>query len=113
MSVSPLSKPLIRAPMTMTTITPIATPRMVSAARALWARSDARAMPALSSMGVMLLLPQRDDGVEPRRPAGGIDAGQHADAAAQHDAEQDRERRDGGGERRRDVEQNREHDARG
>jgi len=48
MSDSPLLKPAIRAPMTMTTITPIATPRMVRAARTLCARSEASAIPTPS-----------------------------------------------------------------
>src|SRR6266704_1742922 len=49
MSEMPLLKPLISAPITMTTVTPIATPRIVSAARILCARSDARAMPTPSN----------------------------------------------------------------
>ena len=53
MSEMPLLKPLIIAPMTMTTVTPMATPRMVSAARILWARSDVRAMPTPSNSPVM------------------------------------------------------------
>src|SRR5207237_553716 len=48
MSEIPLLNPLISAPMTMTTVTPMATPRIVRAARILWARSDARAMPTPS-----------------------------------------------------------------
>src|SRR3989475_7852507 len=52
MSATPLLKPLTIAPITITTITPIATPRIVSAARALWARSDSSAMPTPSSSGV-------------------------------------------------------------
>src|SRR5206468_7828370 len=112
MSEMPLLNPLINAPMTITTTTPIATPRIVRAARILWARSDARAMPTPSSMGVMggrgLLLPQRRDRVEPRRPAGGVDAGDDADPASDHHAEHDRGWRDGGPPRRHRVEQDRQ-----
>src|SRR3989442_1043330 len=52
MSLTPLLKPLISAPITITTITPIATPRIVSAARTLLARSESSAMPTPSSRGV-------------------------------------------------------------
>src|SRR5213596_563002 len=48
----PLLNPLIKAQMTMTTVTPMATPRIVRAARILWARSDARAMPTPSNRAV-------------------------------------------------------------
>src|SRR2546427_9317502 len=75
MSATPLLKPLTIAPITITTITPIATPRIVSAARALWARSDSSAMPTPSSNGVTgSLLAQGGDGVE----AGGAARGGHA-----------------------------------
>jgi len=53
MSEMPLLKPLISAPITMTTVTPIATPRIVSAARILCARSDDSAMPTPSKIGVI------------------------------------------------------------
>ena len=53
MSERPLLKPAIIAPITITTITPIATPRMVSAARTLCARSEANAMPTPSTSGRM------------------------------------------------------------
>ena len=53
MSATPLLKPLMIAPITITTSTPMATPRMVRAARPLWARSDSSAMPTPSSMGVI------------------------------------------------------------
>ena len=100
MSATPLLKPLTIAPITITTITPIATPRIVSAARALWARSDSNAMPTPSSSGVTgSLLAQGGDGVEPRGAARGVHAGDDPDAAAHHHAEDDRERRDGGRER--------------
>src|SRR5712692_4917847 len=52
MSLTPLLKPLMSAPITITTITPIATPRIVSAARTLLARSESSAMPTPSSSGV-------------------------------------------------------------
>ena len=52
MSEMPLLKPLISAPMTITTVTPMATPRIVSAARILWARSELRAMPTPSKSAV-------------------------------------------------------------
>ncbi len=53
MSEIPLLNPLISAPITITTVTPMATPRMVSDARILCARSDVSAMPTPSKMGVM------------------------------------------------------------
>src|SRR5436190_941645 len=82
MSATPLLKPLTIAPITMTTITPIATPRIVSAARALWARSDSSAMPTPSSSGVTgSLLAQGGDGVE----AGGAARGVHAGDPAHHE----------------------------
>src|SRR6266508_2432110 len=114
MSDRPLSKPAINAPITITTTTPIATPRIVRAARILWARSDARAMPTPSSMGVigLLLLAQRRDRVEPCRAAGGVHTGDDAHAAADHHAEHDRGGRYGGGQRRRRVEQHRQADPR-
>src|SRR6266851_2509888 len=52
MSEMPLLNPLINAPMTITTVTPMATPRIVSAARILCARSEARAMPTPSNRAV-------------------------------------------------------------
>ena len=52
MSEIPLLNPLISAPMTITTVTPMATPRMVRAARILWARSEVRAMPTPSNRAV-------------------------------------------------------------
>src|SRR6266571_4804794 len=83
MSAMPLLKPLMIAPITITTMTPIATPRIVRAARALWARSDSSAMPTPSSKGVRRsLLAQRRDGIEPGRPAGRIHARHDADPAA-------------------------------
>src|SRR5438093_7409524 len=108
MSEMPLLNPLINAPMTMTTVTPIATPRIVSAARILCARSDASAMPTPSNRAVIpLLLTQRGDRVEPRGPAGRIDAGDHAHARPHQDAQYDgrgrqlrRERADGVDEHR-------------
>src|SRR5437773_975410 len=100
MSATPLLKPLTIAPITMTTITPIATPRIVSAARALWARSDSSAMPTPSSSGVTgSLLAQGGDGVEAGGAARGVHAGDHAHAAAHDHPEDDRERGDGGRER--------------
>src|SRR6266702_1444674 len=104
MSERPLLKPAIMAPITITTITPMATPRMVRAARALCARSDSRAMPTPSSNGVMdSLLAQRRDGIEPRGAACWIYSGHDADATADDHAQQDRERRHGGGQRRRHL----------
>jgi len=52
MSEMPLLNPLINAPMTITTVTPMATPRMVRAARILWARSEVRAIPTPSNRAV-------------------------------------------------------------
>src|SRR6266704_3630819 len=111
MSAMPLLKPLMIAPITITTMTPIATPRIVRAARALWARSDSSAMPTPSSKGVKRsLLAQRRDGIEPGRPAGRIHARHDADPAADHDAQQDRERRYRGGQGGRDLQEQRERD---
>src|SRR5688572_3509143 len=114
MSEMPLLKPLIRAPITMTTVTPIATPRMVSAARILCARSDPSAISTPSSSGVTggLLLAQGDHRVEPGCAARGVDARHDADAGAAHDPQEDRDRRHAGGERRHGVEQQGEPDAR-
>src|SRR5713101_766991 len=113
MSATPLLKPLMIAPITMTTSTPMATPRMVSAARPLCARNDSRAMPTPSSMGVMgSLLTQRGDGVEPRGAAGGIDAGDDPYPAAHDHPEHDRERRHGRWQRGGDLKQQRQGDAR-
>src|SRR2546427_1436852 len=99
MAATPLLKPLMMAPITITTMTPIATPRIVRAARALWARSDSSAMPTPSSKGVRRsLLTQRRDGIEPGRPAGRIHARHDVDPAADHDAQQDREWRYRGGQ---------------
>src|SRR5690242_11264327 len=104
-SLTPLLKPEMMAPMTITTMTPMATPRMVSAARALDTRSDSSAMPTPSRSGVMeLLLPQRGDGIEPGGPAGGIDAGHDAHAGPENDADDHRPRRHRRGEGRRRVE---------
>ena len=47
-AVTPRLMPVIIAAIAMTTITPIATPRMVSAARPLLARTESRAMPTPS-----------------------------------------------------------------
>src|SRR6267143_5109296 len=113
MSATPLLKPLMIAPITMTTRTPMATPRMVRAARPLWARSDSRAMPTPSSIGVIgSLLAQRGDGVEPRGAARGVDAGDDPHAAADDDPEHDRERRHGRGQRGRDLQEQCQGDAR-
>src|SRR5258706_5379030 len=113
MSETPLLNPLMIAPITITTITPMATPRMVRAARALCARSDSSAMPTPSSNGVMdSLLAQGRDGIEPRRAACWIYAGHDADATADDHAQQDRERRHGGGQRCRHLQQERQGDAR-
>src|SRR5688572_649461 len=71
MSEMPLLKPLIRAPITMTTVTPIATPRMVSAARILCARSDPSAMrqPSESDWSFMHLVQTRNAEVGTRNNA--------------------------------------------
>src|SRR2546425_6100665 len=111
MSAMPLLKPLMIAPITITTMTPIATPRIVRAARALWARSDSSAMPTPSSKGVRRsLLAQRRDGIEPGRAAGRIHARHDADPAADHDAQQDREWRYRGGQGGRELQEQRERD---
>src|SRR5205807_8031187 len=100
MSATPLLKPLTIAPITITTITPIATPRIVSAARALCARSDSSAMPTPSSNGVTgSLLAQRGDRVEPRRASRGVHAGNDPHAAAHDYPADDRDRRARGRER--------------
>src|SRR5437762_5256192 len=112
MSATPLLKPLTIAPITITTMTPIATPRIVSAARALWARSDSSAMPTPSSSGVTgSLLAQGGDRVEPSRAARGVHPGDDPHAAPHDHAEHDRERRDGGRERADGLQQHRQPDA--
>src|SRR5690349_6243010 len=74
-SATPLLKPEMIAPITITTITPIATPRIVSAARAFETLSDWSAMPTPSSSGVTgSLLPQGGDGIEARGAARRIHA---------------------------------------
>src|SRR6185437_7836503 len=50
---TPLLKPEMIAPITITTITPMATPRMVRAARALEVLMDSSAMPTPSSIWAM------------------------------------------------------------
>src|SRR5439155_13173034 len=103
---TPLLNPLTMAPITITTMTPIATPRIVRAARALWARSDSSAMPTPSSNRVTRsLLPQRGAGSEPRRAAGGIHAGDDPHAAAHHHAEHDGARGDGRRQRAESLQQ--------
>src|SRR5438094_7935444 len=100
MSATPLLKPLTIAPITMTTITPIATPRIVSAARALWARSDSSAMPTPSSSGgTGSRLAQGGDAVEAGGAARGVHAGGHAACAAHARPEHDGCRGAGGAER--------------
>src|SRR2546430_4472196 len=97
MSATPLLKPLTIAPITMTTITPIATPRIVSAARALWARSDSSAMPTPSGSGVTgSLLAQGGDGVEAGGAARRGHDAHHGHPAAPHPPQDDPERGDGG-----------------
>src|SRR5713101_4756642 len=113
MSETPLLNPLMSAPITITTITPMATPRMVSAARTLCARSDPSAIPTPSKSGVIwLLLPQGGDRVEPRRPCRGVHAGHDPDRHAEHDAEDDGDRGHAGRERRGGVEEHRQRDPR-
>src|ERR1700752_1814270 len=90
MSVKLLSKPAMIAPITMTTITPMATPRIVSAARSLCARSDVSAMLTPSRVGVMgSFLAQRRDGIQLRCSTRGNDAGgdprEPSDQQSQHD----------------------------
>src|SRR5574341_2613031 len=82
--------PLIIDAMIITTITPMATPRMVSAARPLLPRSEASAIPIPSNSWVTRsLLPQGRDRVEPRGPARGVhprdDPHAGAESHAQHD----------------------------
>src|SRR5688572_32896620 len=97
MSDRPLLNPAISAPITMTTMTPIATPRIVSAARTLWARSDASAIPTPSIMGrTALLLSQGGDGIEPRRTARRVHAGDDSHSHPDYDDQQDGKGRDGG-----------------
>src|SRR3989440_483146 len=108
MPARPFLKPITNDTITITTITPIATPRIVSAARALWARSDSSAMPTPSSNGVTgSLLAQRGDRVEPRRAARGVHAGNDPHAAAHDYPEDDREWGDGGRERADGLQQHR------
>src|SRR5688572_29840924 len=89
MSVKLLSNPAMIAPITMTTMMPMATPRIVSAARSLCARNDERAMPTPSRVGVMgSFLAQRRDGIQLRcstcRDDAGGDTGEPADQQSQH-----------------------------
>src|SRR3972149_6458411 len=91
MSERPLLNPAMSAPITITTITPIATPRIVSAARPWCARREPSATPTPSIIGRMtLLLPQGGDGIEPRRAGRRVHAGDDADPHPDHHAEQDR-----------------------
>src|SRR4051794_37969457 len=92
--------------MAITTITPIAMPRIVRKARTLLPRSESSAMPTPSSTREMFMDaapsfgPERGDGVEPGGPARGIDAGHDAHRHADEHPEADRPRRHGGRQRR-------------
>ena len=62
--------PVMAEAIAMTTMTPMATPRIVSAARTLLARSESSAMDTPSKIRPMFMAPplfraQRDDGIEP------------------------------------------------
>src|SRR6266511_1490231 len=101
MSEMPLLKPLISAPITITTVTPIATPRSVSAARILCARSEDRAMPTPSNSRVTgLLLPQRGARTEPGGTARRVNAEQDSHASAPDHTDAAGLRRHPGGQRR-------------
>src|SRR3989454_12723477 len=101
MSEIPLLKPLIKAPMTMTTVTPIATPRIVNAARILCARNDVNAMPTPSNSPVIrLLLPQRGDRIELRGARRGVHAEDDAHDRTHERAHEDGEGRNACGQRR-------------
>src|ERR1019366_4105152 len=85
--------PCTAAEITTTTNTPTATPRIVSAARTLFARmaSSAIVTPSsdilsLSMSRIPLFLPQRGDGIEQRRAARGIHAGNDSHAGADEHA---------------------------
>ena len=91
MSVTLRLMPVMAEAMAMTTMTPMATPRMVSAARTLLARSESRAMPTPSTARLSVwdtvpagsFGPERHDGIEPAGAAGGVHARDHADADAE------------------------------
>src|SRR5688572_1935583 len=95
------------ADMMTTTNTPIATPRIVSAARTLLARIESNAMktPSVSAatrvtMPMLLLLPEGGDRIEPRRAAGRIRSGDDAHRHPHEDADADRPRGNRCGQRR-------------
>src|SRR6185369_15286579 len=99
--------PVMADPMAMTTVTPIATPSTVSAARTLLARTESRAMTAPSPIRLSTVVaargsfgPQRDDRVEPRGPAGRVHARRDADADSQDHPDHDRPRGHRGRQRR-------------
>src|ERR1035437_1348674 len=107
--------PCTAAEITTTTNTPTATPRMVSAARTLFARIASSAMVtpssdilSLSTNRIVLFLPQRGHGIEQRRAARGIDAGDDPDTRADEHAHQDGPRRDVRRHRRRQANDQRE-----
>src|SRR4051812_8582486 len=108
MPLTSLLMPLIIDAITMTTMTPMATPRMVSAARTLFDRSESSAIPTPSVSEVIAfirlsaylpirlssLLPQRRNRVEPRRATGRVHSRNDADATAQNHADHDGPRGD-------------------
>src|SRR6185437_14947790 len=103
---TPELMPCTAADMAVTTNTPTATPRMVSAARTLLERIASKAMktPSLRmcsrSLTVMLFRPQCGDGIETRRAARGIQSGRDADTGAQHDGHDHGPERHAGWQRR-------------
>src|SRR5688572_2564203 len=93
--------------MRTTTNTPIAMPRIVSAARTLFARSASIAihtpsarLPTLSRNRMRLLLPQRGDRIEASGARRGIDARDDADAGTHENADDHRPERHGRRQRR-------------
>src|SRR5688572_4114536 len=92
--------PVIADAIAITTITPMATPRMVRKARTLLLRMESMAIPTPSKMRATfmagpLFRPEGGDRVEPGCAAGGIGARDHPDGDAEEDAHRDRPGRDG------------------
>src|SRR6185437_11805683 len=116
-SVTPSLMPCTAADIAVTTNTPTAMPSMVSAARTLFERMASNAMrtPSKSvlsrSSTLMLFGTERDDGVEPRGPAGRVDPGENPDAGAEHDGDGDRPCRDARWQRRQALDERREAEA--
>ena len=82
--------PVMAEPIAITTVTPMATPSTVSDARTLLERTESSAIPTPSAMRLSTVIgragvtrPSRDDGIESRGTAGGVDPGHDAHAYAE------------------------------